>query len=127
MTYNEWIACAVRTAKFRWPWACNEDTRDETADVRFSPRKFHSMIGFKDEIYLLGGRAEMEEDMPLGWEEERGGITRPRVRMREYSILKNDVWKSSDGGSTKFLFFNLRSSLCGPIPNIFDISYAPSI
>ncbi len=56
------------------------------------------MVGFKDEIWLLGGRARAYEDVPLGWERDHGGIVDPRVRWREESLLKNDVWKSKNGG-----------------------------
>lgn len=104
VTYADWIACAFA------PWAMHpatgcEDTSQAPgsylADIMFSPRRNFVAIAFNNDVYVLGGRAR--EHFPVPEAELRGGVNpipARNIRWREYSVLKNDVWKSSDSGAS---------------------------
>jgi hypothetical protein len=78
-------------------------------EVQWSPRRHHGGIFFKGYLWVLGGRAR--EFVPLPEEKSIGGIMGPRVadipnngynfqtfsNKREASVVKSDVWRSSDG------------------------------
>lgn len=104
VTYADWIACAFA------PWAVNpatgcEDTSQAPgsylSDIMFSPRRNFVAIAFNNDVYVLGGRAR--EHFPVPEAELRGGVNpipARNIRWREYSVLKNDVWKSTDSGAS---------------------------
>ncbi|KAL0586693.1 hypothetical protein ABG067_003681 [Albugo candida] len=104
VTYDEWIACALN------PWVsytvegCNDLSNPPgmyLADIMFSPRRNFAAVVFKDELFILGGRAR--DHRPLPQDQLRGGVRTlrsDRHRWREYAVLKNDVWKSKDNGVT---------------------------
>nr|CCA26588.1 conserved hypothetical protein [Albugo laibachii Nc14] len=104
VTYDEWIACALN------PWVSSrvegcEDVNNPPgvylADIMFSPRRNFAAVMFKDELYILGGRARDHSRVPE--DQLRGGVRTLRLNKsvwREYAVLKNDVWKSNDNGAT---------------------------
>lgn len=102
VTYQEWLCCVTRQL---W-WNCFgalENGDCEIRDVyettrRWSPRRNHAAAVLNKEIFLMGGRARDLDDIPP--QEAIGGIIRDqRVRWRERSQLRNDVWSSPDGGT----------------------------
>lgn len=100
VSYAEWLECSVK------PWTSKNITGCDNpleppgaylADAMFSPRRNFASLTFKDEIYVMGGRARELEQMH--YDESRGGLVGARMkRWREHSVLKNDIWKSSDAG-----------------------------
>lgn len=103
VAYSYWIECASsKWITSRTVIGCDDKTQAPggyLADNMFSPRRNFATMTFKNEIYVLGGRAREIERIPE--EETRGGLIGPRMpRWRELSVLKNDVWKSSDAGAS---------------------------
>lgn len=104
VTYREWIACASA------PWAvapvtgCEDASKPPGAylsDNMFSPRRNFVATTFNNELYVIGGRAR--EHFPVPEDQLRGGLRTigPRnARWREFTVLKNDVWRSSDAGAS---------------------------
>jgi len=105
MTYEEWISCSLEV------WEAGSLSEECSAEGSYygenmwSPRRNHEAIVFGDNLYVLGGRAREHED--LAKENAVGGIVYPRVKndpfysnWRERTILRNDVWMSTDDGDT---------------------------
>ncbi|GLE04308.1 hypothetical protein PINS_up013223 [Pythium insidiosum] len=105
VTYDDWIACAANAWAVHPVQGCDDPTQPPgayLADNMFSPRRNFVALAFRDELFVLGGRAR--EHVPVPEAELRAGVglvPGPRnVRWREYAVLKNDVWRSSDAGAS---------------------------
>jgi len=103
MTNDEWISCEPY---FRNKASGSSKCNDDSAAVQWSPRRHHAGLFFKGYLYIFGGRAREFAELPQ--EKSIGGIMGPRVgdvnastqtfsTKREVSVLKSDVWRSSDG------------------------------
>jgi hypothetical protein len=106
VSYSEWIACAAAAWAVSPPSGCDDPTKPPgayLADNMFSPRRNFVALAFKNELFVFGGRAR--EHFPVPQSQLRGG-TGPgtmaplNVRWLEFAVLKNDVWRSSDSGSS---------------------------
>ncbi|TMW69522.1 hypothetical protein Poli38472_001678 [Pythium oligandrum] len=104
VTYHDWIACAANAWAVMPVTGCDDPTQPPgayLADNMFSPRRNFVAMAFQNELYVLGGRAR--EHFPIPEDQLRGGVASigPRnVRWREFTVLKNDVWRSSDAGAS---------------------------
>lgn len=113
VTYDEWIACAAAAWAVNPPTGCDDPPQPPgayLADSMFSPRRNFAAVAFQNELLVLGGRAR--EHVPVPEIDLRGGVSTseltsirgeigPRnARWREYTVLKNDVWRSSDAGAS---------------------------
>ncbi|KAE8983934.1 hypothetical protein PR003_g24793 [Phytophthora rubi] len=106
ITYSEWIACAAAAWAVNPPSGCDDPTKPPgayLADNMFSPRRNFVALAFQNELFVFGGRAR--EHFPVPQSQLRGG-TGPgtmapiNARWLEFAVLKNDVWRSSDAGSS---------------------------
>ncbi|GMF20894.1 unnamed protein product [Phytophthora lilii] len=106
ITYSDWIACAAAAWAVNPPSGCDDPTQPPgayLADNMFSPRRNFVALAFQNELFVFGGRAR--EHFPVPQSQQRGGTgpgtMAPRnVRWLEFAVLKNDVWRSSDAGSS---------------------------
>ncbi|GAB9475197.1 hypothetical protein Gpo141_00012299, partial [Globisporangium polare] len=104
VTYYDWIACAAAAWAVTPVSGCSDASKPPgvyLSDNMFSPRRNFVATAFKNELYVLGGRAREHFPVPEG--QLRGGVRTigPRnVRWREFAVLKNDVWRSSDAGAS---------------------------
>jgi hypothetical protein len=103
VTYTDWIACAANAWAVTPVQGCDDPTQPPgayLADNMFSPRRNFVALAFQNDLLVLGGRAR--EHVPVPEDQLRGGATvGPRnVRWRESTVLKNDVWRSSDAGAS---------------------------
>ncbi|CEG40952.1 Kelch-type beta propeller [Plasmopara halstedii] len=106
ISYTDWISCASAAWAVNPPSGCDDPTRPPgayLADNMFSPRRNFIALAFHSELFVFGGRAR--EHIPVPQSQLRGG-TGPEpmapynTRWLEYAVLKNDVWRSSDAGSS---------------------------
>ncbi|TYZ60579.1 hypothetical protein PybrP1_002009 [[Pythium] brassicae (nom. inval.)] len=104
ITYKEWTACAAAAWAIEPVTGCGDASKPPGAylsDNMFSPRRNFVATAFRNELFVLGGRAR--EHFPVPEEMLRGGVRTigPRnARWREFAVLKNDVWRSSDAGAS---------------------------
>lgn len=104
VTYKDWIACAAAAWAVEPVAGCADASKPPGAylsDNMFSPRRNFVATAFQNELYVLGGRAR--EHFPVPEDQLRGGVATigPRnARWREFAVLKNDVWRSSDAGAS---------------------------
>lgn len=93
LEYHEWLCCA--TSK----WDCvdvNCFPRDPFDGIRrWSPRRNHAAVTLEKTVFVLGGRARDLQDLQPAF--SNGGIIGERGRWRERSVLRNDVWSTTDG------------------------------
>ncbi|EGZ14124.1 hypothetical protein PHYSODRAFT_335799 [Phytophthora sojae] len=106
ITYSEWISCAAAAWAVNPPSGCDDPTKPPgayLADNMFSPRRNFVALAFQNELFVFGGRAR--EHFPVPQSQLRGGtgpgtMAPVNVRWLEFAVLKNDVWRSSDSGSS---------------------------
>lgn len=96
-TYDQWIRCQ----------AFFQTKCTDAYSSQWSPRRHHAAVIFKQELWIFGGRSR--EFAKISEFSEVGGVIgrsigdvvnntkQGFVTHREVSILRNDVWKSSDG------------------------------
>ena len=100
---------ATRIASLATPYDCTDiyaAPGSYLEDTMWSPRRAHTSVVLKDNsILVMGGRAREHRRMPM--DRNVGGITtRPMQNdkfysaWREASVLKNDVWSSTDEGGS---------------------------
>jgi hypothetical protein len=119
VSYRYWTSCVAEGIPWRSTDRPNCDViwREPALykpDLMWSPRRSHAAISFLGELYIMGGRAREGEDIrelaSIGsiYTPEAINVTtvhrttaknRDEVVWRERVVLKNDVWKSKDGGS----------------------------
>ncbi|KAG7385542.1 hypothetical protein PHYPSEUDO_001308 [Phytophthora pseudosyringae] len=106
VSYSEWISCAAAAWAVNPPSGCDDPTKPPgayLADNMFSPRRNFVALAFHNELFVFGGRAR--EHFPVPQSQLRGGtgpgtMAPHNVRWLEFAVLKNDVWRSSDAGSS---------------------------
>eukprot|EP00644_Phytophthora_capsici_P013208 jgi/Phyca11/5425/fgenesh1_pm.PHYCAscaffold_5_\ len=106
VSHSDWIACASAAWAVHPPSGCDDPTKPPgayLADNMFSPRRNFVALAFQNELFVFGGRAR--EHFPVPQSQLRGGtgpdsLAPHNVRWLEFAVLKNDVWRSSDAGSS---------------------------
>ena len=113
--YNTWTACARSRFEHNRPcddslyikrgaikvWhpemKCKCDLQNDPYPGRmWAPRRNMAAVGFRRQVFILGGRARAMEDIPL--DESLSSIPDGnRKRWRERTLLMNDVWTTEDG------------------------------
>ncbi|OWZ21622.1 hypothetical protein PHMEG_0003795 [Phytophthora megakarya] len=106
LSYADWTACAAAAWAVNPPSGCDDPTKPPgsyLADNMFSPRRNFVALAFQNELFVFGGRAR--EHFPVSQVQLRGGtgpanLAPYNARWLEFAVLKNDVWRSSDAGSS---------------------------
>jgi hypothetical protein len=106
MSNDEWIGCQSYFQN-QPKYNCSDRAAEQ---VQWSPRRNFAGVYFRNQIFVMGGRAR--EFLELSEAQSIGGIIGPRVEdiptaqqnaqqlyttQREKIVLKNDVWSSYDG------------------------------
>ncbi|KAF1336512.1 hypothetical protein FI667_g344, partial [Globisporangium splendens] len=104
VTYRDWIVCTAAAWAVAPITGCEDASKPPGAylsDNMFSPRRNFVATSYDNQLYVLSGRAR--EHFPVPEDQLRGGLHTigPRnARWREFAVLKNDVWRSSDAGAS---------------------------
>lgn len=124
-TYDSWLRCQpVLIDRLPDPSICDDENLKYA--VQWSPRRHHAAVYFKNQIWVMGGRARELHEIPE--DQTIGGILGPRVadiyrdnvgvglnfdqkftNIREVSVYKSDVWKSSDGETWELVSAGCRA------------------
>lgn len=104
-SFDDWIGCQEYFGESRDAKCLDPKIDTKVKENMWSPRRGHASIVFRDEIYVIGGRARDFEhvkgdQLVGGYHGNRYEASKSLKSYREGVSFRNDVWKSSNGGKS---------------------------